>query len=83
MPSSTNTQTIAGAAILVAVIAAVVALAWHNTLTGTEAITALTTIIALGGGALAVHSGAKIGAAAATSGTTSQTAADQAAAKAK
>jgi hypothetical protein len=65
MTNTTLAQTAAGAALLAAVIAAVVALAWHGTLTGPEAFSVLSTIITLGGGALAVHSGAKVGATAA------------------
>ena len=51
--------------LLLGVLVAIVALAWHGTLSGAEAFGALTTIITLGGGALAVHSGAKVGARAA------------------
>lgn len=64
--NGTLAQTLAGAALLLAVIGAVVVLAWHGTISGPEAFDALTTIITLGGGALAVHSGAKVGARAAT-----------------
>jgi hypothetical protein len=70
MENNTLSQTIAGAVLLLAVIGAVVGLAWHGTLSGAEAFGALTTIITLGGGALAVHSGAKVGARAAGSSPT-------------
>lgn len=65
MSNNSDTQTIGGVAILIAVIASIVALAWHGTLSGAEAYGALISIITLGGGALAVHSGAKVGARAA------------------
>jgi hypothetical protein len=65
MENNSTTQTVSAAVLLVAVIGAVVFLAYHGTLSGTEAYGALTTIITLGGGALAVHSGAKVGARAA------------------
>ena len=65
MSNNTDIQTLAGLALLLAVIGSVVLLAWHGTLSGAEAFGALTTIITLGGGALAVHSGAKVGARAA------------------
>jgi uncharacterized protein YaaW (UPF0174 family) len=60
------TQAIVAAVLLLSVVATVALLAWHGTLTGAEAFGALTTIISLGGGALAVHSGAKVGASAAS-----------------
>jgi peptidoglycan/LPS O-acetylase OafA/YrhL len=63
--NNSDSQTVAGAVLLLCVIGAVVLLAWHGTLSGAEAFGALTTIITLGGGALAVHSGAKVGARAA------------------
>lgn len=72
MTDNTLSQTIAGAVLLLAVIGAVVGLAWHGTLSGAEAFGALTTIITLGGGALAVHSGAKVGARAAGATDTTQ-----------
>jgi hypothetical protein len=65
MSNNSDIQTVAGAALLLAVLASVVFLAYHGTLSGAEAFGALTTIITLGGGALAVHSGAKVGARAA------------------
>lgn len=65
MSNNTFEQTVAGAALLLAVIVAVVVLGWHHILSGTEVYGALTTIITLGGGALAMHSGAKVGARAA------------------
>lgn len=65
MSNNTLSQTVAGAALLFSVIVTVAVLAWHGTLSGAEAFGALTTIITLGGGALAVHSGAKVGARAA------------------
>ena len=65
MNDTSPIQVIAGAALLLAVIASIVLLAWHGVLSSAEAFGLLSTIIALGGGALAVHSGAKIGATAA------------------
>lgn len=65
MSNNTFEQTIAGAVLLLGVLVSIVVLAWHGTLSGAEAFGALTTIITLGGGALAVHSGAKVGARAA------------------
>jgi hypothetical protein len=63
--NNSTAQTLGGVLILLAVLGSVVVLAWHGTLSGAEAFGALTTIITLGGGALAVHSGAKVGARAA------------------
>lgn len=65
MSNNTDIQTVGGIAVLLAVVAVIASLAWHGTLSGAEAYGALTTIITLGGGALAVHSGAKVGARAA------------------
>jgi hypothetical protein len=65
MSDNTFEQTVAGAALLLSVIAVVAVLGWHHVLSGTEVYGALTTIITLGGGALAMHSGAKVGARAA------------------
>jgi hypothetical protein len=67
LSNNTLSQTIAGAVLLLAVIITVAVLSWHGVLSGAEAFGALTTIITLGGGALAVHSGAKVGARAAQS----------------
>jgi uncharacterized protein YaaW (UPF0174 family) len=71
MSNNTFEQTIGGVILLLAVLAVIALLAWHGILSGAEAFGALTTIITLGGGALAVHSGAKVGARAA--GATSDT----------
>ncbi len=65
MSNNSDIQTLAGTGILLAVIAAIVLLAWHKVLTGTATAEMLITIIGLGGGALAVHAGAKVGARAA------------------
>jgi len=65
MNNNTLEQTVGAVLLLLSVIAAIVVLAWHGTISGPEAFGALTTIITLGGGALAVHSGAKVGARAA------------------
>jgi len=71
MSNNTLSQTVAGTVLLIAVIVGIVVLALHGTLSGAEAFGLLTTIITLGGGAMAVHSGAKVGARAA--GVTAET----------
>lgn len=64
-----NIQMVCGTVLLLAVLAALVILGLHGTVTGTQVVTALTTIIALSGGAFAVHAGVNAGAKAATEST--------------
>lgn len=71
MNTSGTVQVISGTVILVAILAAIVALAWHGTITGTEAMGGIGAIITLGGGALAVHVGVNAGANAAGGSSTS------------
>lgn len=58
----TAAQTIGAIAILIAVLAAIVVLAIHGTINGTQAMTGIMAVITLGGGALAVHAGVSVGA---------------------
>lgn len=55
-------QWLCATTLLLAVLAGVFVLAWHGTLTGTEAITIVTTIVGIAGGAFAVHAGVNVGA---------------------
>lgn len=66
---STDVQAAGGFLLLVGVIAAIVVLALHGTITGTQAMTALMAIITLGGGAFAVHAGVSAGSKAAAAPT--------------
>jgi len=68
---SSTVQLICGTLILLAVIAACAVLAWHGTISGSDAMVAITAIVGIGGGAFAVHSGVAAGAKAATTGTPS------------
>lgn len=61
----TNIQMICGTVILVAVLASIVALAFHGTITGDVAMAGIGGIITLGGGAFAMHAGVSAGAKAA------------------
>lgn len=58
-----KTQVIAGGAIILGILACVCVLAWHGTLTGTEAYGILVSIVTLAGtalvGSVAVNAGAK------------------------
>lgn len=60
-------QTIAGTIILVGVLAAITAMAIVGTVTGSDAMVAITAIIGIAGGAFAVHAGVSAGANAAGS----------------
>lgn len=60
-----NVRLVCGTVLLVSVLASIVALALHGTVTGIEAMAAIGTIITLGGGAFAVHVGVTAGARAA------------------
>lgn len=62
--NSTVTQ-ICGSAILLGVLGAIVALALKGTVTGSDAMVAITAIIGIAGGAFAVHAGVSAGAKAA------------------
>lgn len=55
------TNVVCGTLILLAILGGVFALAWHGTLTSAETYGILTTIIAIAGGAFAVHQGVKVG----------------------
>ena len=64
MSSSPVTQ-ISGAAILLGVLGAIVALALHGTVSGSDAMVAITAIVGIAGGAFSVHAGVTAGAKAA------------------
>ena len=65
MTTSSTATIIGGAAILIAVLGAIVALALHGTVTGSEAMVAITAIVGIAGGAFSVHAGVTAGAKAA------------------
>ncbi len=48
---------VCGTLLLIAILAGVFALAWHGTLTGTQALQVVMVIVALAGGVLGVHVG--------------------------
>lgn len=64
---NTTVLTICGTVLLLAVLTVITVLALHGTILGIEAIGAITTIIGIGGGAIAVHAGVNAGAKAASS----------------
>lgn len=55
-------QTVAGTVLLISVLASIVALALRGTVTGSDAMVAITAIIGIAGGAFAVHAGVSAGA---------------------
>lgn len=73
MDTSGNIPIICGTILLIAVLASIVALALHGTIDGTLAMGGIGTIITLGGGAFAVHSGVSAGAKAALTSPTPPT----------
>jgi hypothetical protein len=62
---TSTVQFVCGTLIILGVIASVVALAFQGTISGQDAVAILATIVTLGGGALAVHTGVNAGAKAA------------------
>lgn len=66
---STVTQTVSGTLLLLGVLAAITAMAIHGTVTGSDAMVAITAIIGIAGGAFAVHAGVNAGANAANNTT--------------
>lgn len=56
---------ICGTVVLIGVLASIVALAFHGTVAGSDAMVAITAIIGIAGGAFAVHAGVNAGATAA------------------
>lgn len=63
--NSSPIQLICGTILLLGVIGSILALALHGTVTGSDAMVAITAIIGIAGGAFAVHSGVNAGSAAA------------------
>lgn len=59
---SSSVQIIAGTLILLGVLAAITAMAINGTVTGSDAMVAITAIIGIAGGAFAVHAGVNAGA---------------------
>jgi hypothetical protein len=68
--TSSPVQWICATVMIVAVLGGMFALAWHGTVSSTELVTVVTTIIAIAGGAFAVHAGVNSGAKAAKNTTT-------------
>lgn len=64
---NSTVQTIAGTVLLMSVLAAITAMAIVGTVTGSDAMVAITAIIGIAGGAFAVHAGVNAGANAAGS----------------
>ncbi len=67
--NDTRIQVLCGTVIIGGVVAAIVAMAWHGTIAGSDAMVAITAIIGIGGGAISHASGVSAGATAAATGT--------------
>lgn len=66
MTNNPIASVVCGTVLLLAVLAGIFVLVWHGSVTGEAALAVVATIVGIGGGAFAVHTGTSAGAKAAT-----------------